>query len=963
MSSTVLRGLALALVAFSVAGPAGSAEPAKAAPAAPAAKPRRDPNLILADPLVRRGVLANGLRYAVMQNATPKGVVSIRLGMDVGSFEEHDDERGVAHFVEHMAFEGSRSFPAGRIDQVFAAKGVGFGRDQNAFTTINATSYHLDLPNADAAGLDLGFRWIRDVADGVGFAPDAVQREKGIVLAEKEARSDANDQAQEEVRRFQAPGLRSVLRDPIGTVESIQAMTPERLRAFYDRWYRPDNAVVVVVGDQPVEALEQRVKASFASWTARGPEPARAPVVPIDSRRKADSLTVSDPHFPTVASVCRLRAPDPRGPDDVVRRRRGVEMRLWRSILEARLARAQNRAQPPYLAASIVNSNDSRDVMGTCLVVAAIKDGWQIALQTAQAEVRRFAAEGPTDAEFEGAVEKIRSGYRGEAARASTRQSDELATQLLGDALEGDVSASPREDFRAFDVAVEGMTPQDVRAAFARDWTGAGPLLVLFAPQPEDKAALLAAWTKGETAAGLEKYADAKATSWAYPAAVQPGRVTRREPVAEGDFVRLTFRNGVVVNFKHVEFVRHEAQVKVRFGLGRREIPRNDYFAASMASGLFEAGGLGRHGYTDIEAMFHNGGWGAKMAVLDDAFTLSGTTSSGSLDSELQILAAYLTDPGFNARVDALLPTAMDLVYRTYRTSPGFVLSQALNDAIAPGSPVSLPSREALGRMKSAQFQALLKPAVTTAPIEVTIVGDVDEKTVTEAVASTLGALPPRKPRPPARPDTWFMRFPEHAPPPIRVTHEGSADKALVGVVWPLYVATPERRREEVAIFLLAKVMSNEMLHRIRQELGKTYAPEATTATPDKADQGYLMASVEAYPADIDQVTVEIRKTAERLVRGEITADALEEARKPILAGVIASHETAGFWAGMLDGSARDPERVRDTLGLPALFAGVTLEEVRKAAADWLSKEPIVVVATPAPGAAATVPAAGKPNR
>lgn len=952
MSSRVLRGLLLALAAYSLAGPVESAEPAPAA--TPVAKPHRDPNLITPDAAVRRGVLANGLRYAVMHNATPKGVVSIRLGIDAGSFEEHDDELGVAHFVEHMAFEGSRNFPNGRIQQIFASKGVGEGRDQNAFTTTYATTYHLDLPDADAAGLDLGFRWMRDVANGVSFPPDAIEREKGIVLAEKEARSDANEQAQQAVIHFQARGLRSTLRQPIGTADSIRSMTAARLRSFYDRWYRPDNAVLVVVGDQPAEALEQRVRESFSGWSARGPAPVRAPVEAIDPRRAPAAFALTDPHFQTVISACRLRVPDPRHPDNVTRRRRRVESELWRAILDARLARAKNIAHPPYLSASFSANDEGRDAVGVCLLVAAIKDAWQGGMQAAQAELRRFAAEGPTDVEFEDAVETIRSKFRGRASRTATRQSGEMATRLVGDMLDGDVTANPNENFRVFDVAVEGLTPEDIRKAFARDWSGAGPLLALLSPDHQDKDVVLAAWRKGDIASALDKYVDTRAASWSYPAATRAGQVVKRQLIAEGDFVRLTYRNGVLLNFKHVDFVKGDAQVRVRFGFGRREIARDKYFTALMGAQLFEVGGLGRNDYREVDSFFRNGGWGAKLALYDDAFSLSGVTTASSLGEELQVLAAYLTDPGFNPKIDALLPTAMDALYRTYRTRPMMVLSQAFGDAIAPGSPISMPSREALGRMRSADFAALLKPAVTTDPIEVTIVGDLDEKTVTSLFASTLGALPSRTPRGSARTDTWFLRFPDHPIAPIRVTHEGSPDKAMVGVVWPLYVATPERRREEVALALLSRVMTNELLHRVRQELGKSYAPQAMTSMPDKADQGYLTASIEAYPADIDQVSTEIRAAAERLARGEITAEALEEARKPLLAGVLASRSVASWWASLLDGSARDPQRVKDELRLPSLFADVTLQEVRKAAADWLSKAPIVVVATPAPARPAT---------
>lgn len=941
MSLRAYRGLVLALAAVCLAAPAIAAD----APAP--AKPRFDSNAIAPDPAIRRGVLPNGLHYFIMQNAGPKGMISIRLAIKSGSYEEHDDERGLAHFVEHMTFEGSRAFPDGKIDQVFAPRGVAFGRDQNAFTTMQATTFHLDLLKPDPALLDLSFRWIRDVADGIAFGPDAVEREKGIVLAEKEARSDANDEAQDKITRFAAGPLRSTDRDPIGTPDSIRAATPEKLRAFYERWYRPDNAVLVVVGDAPVEELEQRVKTGFSSWTAHGPSSPRAPIIPVDVKRGADSLVVTDPHFPTALSVCRLQPPDPVLPDDAAKLRRQTQTVLWRRILGTRLDRLQTNGRPPYLNAAIVNPNEAPDMSGACLLVVALKDDWQVGLKAAQAEMRRFAIEGPTDSEFENAVEAIRAAYRGDANRTSTRQTNELATQIMNDAAVGATTPAPREAFRVFDVAVEGMTPDDVRAGFARDWSGAGPFLSLMAPAAQDKTMVLAAWNRGEKAAALDKYVDAQATRWSYPAASTPGKVAKREVIADGDFVRVTWKNGVVLNFKRVGSVKSDVQVRVRFGDGRREIPNNSYFTATMAAQLFQYGGLGRLDYGQIDGLFQNGGWGAKLAIRDDAFVMSGLTTAGSLNGELQVLTAYLTDPGFDAKIDALLPTALDAGYRSYRTMPAAVLGFALNDAVAPGSPASMPARETLAGLRSSDFQTLLKPAVTQSPIEITIAGDVDEKVATDLVSSTLGALPMRKPRNAARSDTWFLHFPDHPFDTIQATHEGAPDKAIIGAVWPLYVATPERRREEMAIYMMSRVMNDRLLHRVRQELGKTYAPSVDTVTPDKADQGYLMAAVESYPADVDLVAAEIRKVAAQLASGDITADELEAARRPLLSAVAVSRESANWWADALDGSARGGEHLKFSLHSPEMLSSLTLEEVRKAAADWLAKPPIVVIARP----------------
>ena len=253
-------------------------------------------------------------------------------------------------------------------------------------------------------------------------------------------------------------------------------------------------------------------------------------------------------------------------------------------------------------------------------------------------------------------------------------------------------------------------------------------------------------------------------------------------------------------------------------------------------------------------------------------------------------------------------------------------------------------------------FQRLLKPALTEAPLEVTVVGDVDETVATELVGATFGALPPRAEAPRERGDTQFLRFPAGDLPTVHVTHEGPDTEAYVGVVWPVYVAVPERRREEIALTLLTNVFDNELRHRVRQELGKSYAPTVQLETPDNADQGYMVAVVETSREDADSVAAEIRALALRLSRGEFTDESLEAARNPVEANLARSAMSNEWWASYLDDSSRQKAKLVEMIQVPELVAKVTPAEVRKAAADWLARVPLVVIATPDAGA--TQPAA-----
>jgi len=935
---------------------------ASPAPAAQAVgTPDPAPHALRLDPATRRGVLANGLRYVVTQTPGAAGV-SLRLGFDVGSYEEDASELGVAHFIEHMAFNGTRNFAEDRLETIFAPLGVGFGRDHNAHTGLFETTYELDLPDAGPQAVDAGFRWLRDVADGMLFEPGAVARERGVVLAEQEASDGVLASIGERVRAFQGGDLRSVARNPIGTLESLQAMTPQRLRAFHQRWYRPENAVVVVVGALPVEAAERRVAAAFKDWTASGPAPARAPRTASRLVRDLDVMVQAEPGAPMNLVVCRIRPGEPAAEDDAGRRVR-VAGKLWRLLLQQRFATLAAQSHPPIYSAS-VTEEDVRDGIVVCVSATPLNGDWQLALTTVQGELRRFVEQSPTDDELDRGIEILRAGLPGADSRQGARRAGMVAAEILQNELMHSPLLSPAEALYRFDLSVDGLGPQDIRSAFVRDWSGAGPLIALAAPQAIAPAAVRAAWTKhqgepvaGQALAGREEDAllETTATSvetetWPY-AAANPGKVARREVIADPGFVRLTFRNGLVLNFKQSAIEKGVVRVRVNFGGGRRAVADADFYKALLGTLTFKEGGLGKVSYERLLAL--NGqDIDLQMTLTDTSFALTSAAPAAALGGELQILAAYMRDPAFSDSIDAKLPTAVDALERLYRSTPSAMVAQALEQGVAPGSPRVLPSRAILKTATSEEFRRVLRPALTEAPIELTLVGDLDEAAAIRHVAASFGALPPRRNPPPAVAAPWVLRFPDAPVAPIRVVHGGVSGQAAVGVYWPLYVATFQRRREEYALQLVAEALELQLLRRIREALGKTYSPMAGTVMPDDLDQGYLYALLETHPRDVDQVVDEVRAVAANLARGDISAEVLEAVRRPLLTQLDAGRPTNGWWLTVLAGSARDPRRIADISGGREMIAGVTLDEVKAAAARWLTAVPVVVIAAPAARAA-----------
>ncbi|MFL5295346.1 MAG: tetratricopeptide repeat protein [Phenylobacterium sp.] len=444
------------------------------------------------DPQVRYGRLPNGLRYALEHTSTPKGAVSLRLGFTVGSYQEDEAERGAAHLVEHMAFEATRSFGESQAALTFAPVKMVFGADRNAASDLAQTTYQIDLPTLDPLQLTAAEKWLRDVADGLVFGEPAVTRQRSVVEAERAARTGGLAQFRERVSAFEDGGLRSAARPILGPPQTGATLTPARLKAFYDRWYRPENAVLVIAGDLPLDAMEQQVRAVFGDWSGRGAAGAAPPSSRVPVSLGVEVMTETVPGATPVVRICRVAAPDNVQDAPAARLRILLLREVWRAVLQRRLNVVGTRSDAPFTQTNI--STDLRpDSLKTCVAMAPSKGGELRAIGLVQGEVEKFAVEGPTDAEIEIALGQLRALIRG--AIGGTPGASNQAGEILQRALDGMPQLAPREGLRAFDVLLEDLQPPAVKGQFARDWAGRGPLVTVGGPEAISADAIRKAMT------------------------------------------------------------------------------------------------------------------------------------------------------------------------------------------------------------------------------------------------------------------------------------------------------------------------------------------------------------------------------------------------------------------------------------------------------------------------------------
>ena len=352
-----------------------------------------------ADPAIRYGRLGNGLRYAIRENDTPPNVASVRLVFNVGSLAEAEDQRGLAHFIEHMAFNGSTDVPEGEMVPLLERHGLEFGPDTNAFTGYETVGYQLDIPEVDEETVDTALFLMRQTASELLMDSEAIDRERGVILSEERYRNTPIRRWNNALWRFRLPDTIVPDRDAIGTVEVIETAPRERLVDYYENFYTPERAMLVVVGDIDPDVIEAKIADEFAGWEQ-----------PDDPRGDPDVGTVSEErplsvgyfHDPEIYTIFTVDAVRPHEPvlDTAQSRFENNLANLGDAILSRRFATLTSSGTSPLIQASANHTSDF-DVADRATVLAIMRpDQWQEGVAVVEQELRRAIEHGFTEAEL-----------------------------------------------------------------------------------------------------------------------------------------------------------------------------------------------------------------------------------------------------------------------------------------------------------------------------------------------------------------------------------------------------------------------------------------------------------------------------------------------------------------------------------------------------------------------------------
>ena len=695
------------------------------------------------DPAVRFGVLANGMRYAVMRNATPAGQTALRLRIGSGSLEESDAQQGLAHVLEHMSFKGSAHVPAGEMVKTLQRLGLSFGADTNAETEWTQTVYQFDLPRSDEASLTAGLMLMRETAGELTLDAAALTPERGVVLSEERLRDTPEYRAEKAQIDLLAHGQRITRRFPIGQVDVIEHAPVGLVADFYRANYRPDRATLIAVGDFDPAAMEAKIKARFSDWKPVGPPAAEPDLGQVEPR----GLTTKVVHLPGASTQTLIAwvRPYDASLDTAAKRRRDTIEDLAIAVLNRRLENLARGEHPPFLAARASSENLLHSDKVAAIVATSTPLAWRPALDSAEREVRRLTSFGVKADELAREITEQRASLINAEAGASTRKTSTLANDMVQTVDDNDVFTDPAEDLALFDGDVKGLGVDEVNAAARQAFSGAGPLVELATPTAVEggDGALAAEYATAHAAPVSASTAQAS-LAWPYASFGPPGKVVQRTDIADLGAVSVRFANGVGLIVKPTRLSKDQVLVGVDVGAGRLDLPRDHAVAGWTASALV-SGGYRAISVEDAQRALAGKTYGAKFAIGDQAFEFRGATRPQDLATQLQVLAAYVADPGFRPEAFERTRAAYLAALPQLEATPEGVLGRDLERLLHAGDPRwGFPTKGELEAATPGDPAALLKGPLSGGPVEITIVGDVTADEAIERVAASFGALPAR---------------------------------------------------------------------------------------------------------------------------------------------------------------------------------------------------------------------------
>lgn len=893
------------------------------------------------DPALFFGILPNGLRYIIKENDEPTGRVAIYLNVQAGSLHESDEQRGLAHFLEHMLFNGTYNYPPGTVVEFFQSIGMAFGADTNAHVSFDETVYQIFMPTGEEQIIDEGLLVLADFARRALILEEEVDLERGVILAEKMARDTASSRVRKERLKHHFAGTRLVVRDPIGIKETLLAADSRRLRDFYDSWYRPDNMIVVLVGDISKEAGAKAINARFAELQPGDGRPQCFDYGLIDKDRgEVDVFYLHEPDLGlTNVSVSTTWNVRPRL-DTIPGRQEMLENFMASSLLANRLNHLIDSGNSPFSVASVHNGIFLQRFGYFSLSGQTMDKDWQQGLILLEQTLSQAIRHGVNDAELSRVKDEIIAWLDRNVRTAANRESNDLAMKIIRNLNNNEILMSPAGEQELYLRMIAAMDKDDIDKALMRMATAHSYLIEVSGTaeikgngkEPEEH--IIGVWNKSRKNI-TSSWQQAETVVFPYLAPpAEPASVVERIEHAGIDAITIIMNNGLQLNIKQTDFKDDEVLIAVNFGDGLLSEPLPGL--GKLAESVIYESGLGRMTREQLNAALAGQTGSVKFSVKPDRFLFSGQGLSSELELLFQLVQAHLTDPAFRESAFSRTMTRFGQSYHAMEKSIVGTVELQNNRFFSTNNPrYSLPTREQFLQLELNQVRDWLKDLFIESGLEISVVGDVDPDEVVYLVQKYFpdrGGLEQIKDYNYKRP----VRFPAGKEQRFFVTTDDNKAAVVVGWLtddfWDIY----RTRRLNV----LASVFSDRLRVKIREELGAAYSPWAHHFA-SRVDGGYglLRVMINVAPEQVDKVWRAVEEISDDIVANRVSEEELQRIIAPGKTSIRDIQQTNKYWLrSVLSVSARHPEQLLWPLTLPEDYGSISSGEIYSLAKQYLFK-------------------------
>jgi zinc protease len=931
-------------VLLSLTAPDGSA--AKETTASSAARTTRincitkgwphDQSDLKPDPSLIYGTLKNGVRYVIMPNHEPKNRVAMYLNVQAGSIYETEEQNGLAHYLEHMMFNGTTHYPPGTLVEYFQSIGMQFGGDTNAHTSYDETVYKLLLPRGDRKTLNDGMQVLADYATGALLLEEEVDRERGIIQAEKRTRDSASRRVRKKRMESSYAGTMVARRDIIGTDEVLRDADAALLRRYYERWYRPDNIIVVVAGDADTGLVAEVINQYFNGLRAA----TDAPDCPefgqlAESGTEAVHLFEKDLGYTGVSieSVWNVEPPRPTRAEAL------LDLRKYAAVvmMDNRLRQLVNREGSPMTRANVYHGRMVRRLGYTAMTARTSADGWRQTLELLNTSLRQAVRFGFTEPELARAKSEILTQLKKEAQVADSRKSDGLARKIIRNLNDGEVMLSPAQELALFSPALEKMTLAEANKTFVGLWHQRRLVSVMGTADLKGKengvapeAVILKTLDTAEKVA-VKPWIQEKEAVFPYlPVPEHKAEVAQHIVYKEIEADRHVFNNGLILNLKQTDFEPNELRVTVALGDGVLSEPQPGL--ALLAEMLLPESGVGGLNKDQLEAVLAPYSSSVRFQVEEGSFQFQGKGLNSESELLFQLLHTHINDPAFRADAFQRGMRRMRQAYaRMERSVEGMMHLKGRRFLAGGNLRYGAVPLDMLNKVTLAEIERWLRPILKNQRLEISVVGDFDRDEILRLVGRYFGGQS-RDGVPSAKGER--IAFPSGKALSLPVTTD--SEKGLITVVWPTEDYWDISRTRRLGV--LASVLDDRLRKQIREELGAVYSSYAYNRS-SLIDPGYgvLQSGAVVDPAQAGLLTDKLKQAGARLAAGKVTAEELERALEPILTSIRDTVRTNGYWLGsVLVGSSRHPQRLEWPLTFLSDFTVITAEEISALAAKYL---------------------------